>query len=85
MLPALRNLPLNWPVAATVVALSLGALAVPLTPVNAQVPYLGVDFGNGVGVGIGAPPSAYGMAPASPIYPFYHPYYYPPRPYYYRY
>jgi len=60
-------------------------LAVPLTPAKAQVPYLGVDFGNGFGIGIGAPPSAYGMAPASPIYPFYPPYYYPPRPYYYRY
>ena len=72
----------NWPAAAAVVALTLGALAL---PAKAQVPYLGVDFGNGFGIGIGAPPSAYGMAPASPIYPFYPPYYYPPRPYYYRY
>jgi hypothetical protein len=60
---------------------TLGALAIPLTPAKAQVPYLGVDFDNAFGVGIGAPPSAYGMAPVSPIYP----YYYPPRPYYYRY
>ncbi len=85
MLPALRNRRFNRPAAAAVVALALGVLAVPLTPAKAQVPYLGVDFGNGFGIGIGAPPSAYGMAPASPIYPFYHPYYYPPRPYYYRY
>jgi hypothetical protein len=76
---------LNRPAAAAIVALTLGALALPLTPAKAQVPYLGVDFGNGWGIGIGAPPSAYGMAPASPIYPFYTPYYYPPRPYYYRY
>ncbi len=83
MLPAMRNRRFNRPAAAAVVALALAALAVPLTPAKAQVPYLGVDFGNGFG--IGAPPSAYGMAPASPIYPFYPPYYYPPRPYYYRY
>ncbi len=76
---------INRPAATAVVALTLGALAVPLASAKAQVPYLGVDFGNGFGIGIGAPPSAYGMAPASPIYPFYHPYYYPPRPYYYRY
>ena len=73
------------PAAVAVVALTLGALALPLAPAKAQVPYLGVDFGNGFGVGIGAPPSAYGMAPASPIYPFYSPYYYPPRYHYYRY
>ena len=85
MLPALRNRRFNRPAAAAVVALTLAALAVPLTPAKAQVPYLGVDFGNGVGIGIGAPPSAYGIAPASPIYPVYPPYYYPPRPYYYRY
>jgi hypothetical protein len=65
-------------IAATVVAaLGLCALAAPLTPAQAQVPYLGVDLGNGVGIGIGAPPSAYGMVPASPIYPVYSPYYYP--------
>ena len=83
MLPIMRNRRFNLPAAAAVVALSLGALAVPLEPAKAQVPYLGVDFGNGFGIGIGAPPSAYGMAPASPIYP-YAPYYYSPRPYYYR-
>ena len=67
-----------------VAAVGLCALAIPLTPAKAQVPYLGVDLGGGVGIGLGAPPSAYGMAPASPIYPFYYrPYYY--SPYYYRY
>ena len=67
---------------ALVAGAGLCALATPLAPAQAQVPYLGVDFGGGFGIGIGAPPSAYGMAPASPIYPFYAPYYYPPRPYY---
>jgi hypothetical protein len=70
--------------AATVAAVSLCALTVPLTSAQAQVPYLGVDFGGGLGVGIGAPPSAYGMPPASPISPFFAPYYAPaPRYYYY--
>src|SRR5207237_5674698 len=35
------------PAAVAVVALTLGALALPLAPAKAQVPYLGVDFGNG--------------------------------------
>lgn len=74
--------------AAAVAAAGLCALAVPTAPAKAQVPYLGVDFGNGFGIGIGAPPSAYGMAPASPLYPLYgSPYYSSPyyAPYYYRY
>ena len=64
--------------AAAVGAIGLAALAVPLTSAQAQVPYLGVDFGNGWGIGIGAPPSAYGMAPASPLSPFFGPHYYAP-------
>jgi hypothetical protein len=64
--------------AAVVAAAGLAALVLPLAPAQAQVPYLGVDFGNGFGIGIGAPPSAYGMAPASPLMPFY----YRPAPYY---
>jgi hypothetical protein len=72
-------------VAAAVAALGLAALSLPLTPAQAQVPYLGVDFGGGFGVGIGAPPSAYGMAPASPLSPFFGSYYYPPAPGYYYY
>ncbi len=79
MLPVMRNRRFSRPAVAAIVALSLGALTVPLASAKAQVPYLGVDLGNGYGVGIGAPPSAYGMAPASPIYP----HYYPPRPHYY--
>jgi hypothetical protein len=61
--------------AAVVGAVGLAALAV---PAQAQVPYLGIDFGNGWGVGIGAPPSAYGMAPASPLAPFFGPAYVAP-------
>ena len=64
--------------AAAVGAIGLAAMAVPLTSAQAQVPYLGVDFGGGFGVGIGAPPSAYGMAPASPLSPFFGPAYIAP-------
>lgn len=53
------------------------ALAIPTH--SAQAQYLGWDFGNGFGVGIGTPPSAYGYYYDSP---YYHPYY---RPYYHRY
>jgi hypothetical protein len=41
---------------------ALGAVAVPLGAANAQI-YLGWDFGNGFGVGIGTPPSAYTPCP----------------------
>ena len=75
-----RNRRFNRAAAAVVGAVGLCALAVPLTPANAQVPYLGVDLGGGFGVGIGVPPSAYGMAPASVIPT---PYTYPPARYYY--
>jgi hypothetical protein len=61
--------------AAAVGAIGLAALA---APAQAQVPYLGIDFGNGWGIGIGAPPSAYGMAPASPLSPFFGPAYVAP-------
>ena len=55
-----------WAVAAT----ALGALTLPLSPASAQA-YLGWDFGNGVGVGIGTPPSAYNPCPnyGWPYYP----------------
>jgi hypothetical protein len=66
-------------------AIGLAALAVPLSSAQAQVPYLGVDFGGGWGVGIGAPPSAYGMAPASPLSPLFGPPYYAPAPRHYYY
>lgn len=45
-----------------VAAAALGALAIPLAPASAQI-YLGWDFGNGLGVGIGTPPSAYTPCP----------------------
>ena len=38
--------------AALAAVAALGALAIPLTPANAQ-PYLGWDFGGGIGIGIG--------------------------------
>jgi hypothetical protein len=72
-------------IAAAVGAIGLAALTVPLSSAQAQVPYLGVDFGNGWGVGIGAPPSAYGMAPASPLSPFFGPVYVAPTPSYHHY
>lgn len=66
-----------------VAAAALGAVAIPLRPAQAQI-YLGWDFGNGFGIGIGAPPSAYEACPNygfGPLYPnacAYRPYY----PYY---
>lgn len=60
-------------------SLALGALAIPLQPASAQV-YLGWDFGNGVGIGLGPPPSAYARCPnygLGPEYcypPYYRPY-----------
>ena len=45
-----------------VAAAALGGVALPIGPANAQV-YLGWDFGNGWGVGIGTPPSAYAQCP----------------------
>ena len=43
-----------------VVALGLAAVALPVHPAKADTMYLGWDFGNGFGVGVGTPPSAYG-------------------------
>ncbi|MFZ2004556.1 MAG: hypothetical protein WB697_11445 [Stellaceae bacterium] len=43
-----------------IAALGLAAVALPLNQAKADGMYLGWDFGNGVGVGIGTPPSAYG-------------------------
>lgn len=69
--------------AAAVAAAGMCTLALPLAPAHAQVPYLGVDFGNGFGIGIGVPPSVYGMAPVS-VVPYVPPVYVAP-PYYYYY
>jgi hypothetical protein len=67
--------------AAAIATTAVLSAAIPIAPAHAQVPYLGVDFGNGFGIGLGPPPSSYGMAPASPLAPLFP----PPRPYYYRY
>ena len=54
-----------------VAAAALGALVIPLAPVNAQI-YPGWDFGHGIGIGIGPPPSAYNPCPTYgwPVYPY---------------
>ena len=79
--------------ALTAGAAALGALAIPLTPANAQ-PYLGWDFGGGIGIGIGPPPSAYNPCPnyGWPVYPYPcayrysgHAYHYPHHRRYHRY
>lgn len=57
-----------------VAALGLVAVALPLHAAKADGMYLGWDFGNGVGIGLGTPPSAYGyhycgiVATARPCY-----------------
>lgn len=43
-----------------VAAFGLLAVALPLHQAEADGMYLGWDFGNGIGVGVGTPPSAYG-------------------------
>lgn len=43
-----------------VAAAGLAAVALPLQGAHAQGMYLGWDFGNGFGIGLGTPPSAYG-------------------------
>ena len=52
-------------------AIGFGALALPLAPANGQI-YPGWDFGNGIGIGIGPPPSAYNPCPTYgwPYYPY---------------
>ena len=55
-------------IALAVAAAAFGAVAPPAA--KAQ-PYLGWDFGRGVGIGIGTPPSAYERCPnyGWPVYP----------------
>jgi len=60
MLKTQRNRRLSKIAAMTVAALGLVAVALPLHPAKADMMYLGWDFGNGYGVGIGPVPSAYG-------------------------
>ena len=76
--------PLGKVSATAVSAIALGVLVFSSAPAKAQVPYFGIDLGNGVGLGFGAPPSAFGLAPASPLFPFYGaPAQYLPYSYYY--
>ena len=44
----------------SIAALGLLAVALPLHSAKADMMYLGWDFGNGFGIGVGAVPSAYG-------------------------
>ena len=50
-----------------IAALALITVALPLQQARADGIYLGWDFGNGVGIGIGVPPSAYGMHYCGPV------------------
>ena len=60
MLKTGKNRRLSKIAAITVATLGLGAVALPLHPAKADMMYLGWDFGNGYGIGVGAVPSAYG-------------------------
>ena len=59
----------------TAAAMVLGAIAIPVAPAHAQLAfdqiYLGWDFGNGFGIGVGRVPSSYNPCPTYgwPIYP----------------
>jgi hypothetical protein len=55
-----RNRRLSRLATLAVAALGLFAVALPLRPAEANMLYLGWDFGNGYGIGIGHVPSAYG-------------------------
>lgn len=53
-------------------AAALGTVALSAVPASAQI-YMGWDFGNGWGVGIGTPPSAYEACPTygwGSLYPY---------------
>lgn len=60
MLKNIKNRRLSAIAAGAVGALGLIAVALPTHMAKADTMYLGWDFGNGLGVGIGTPPSAYG-------------------------
>ena len=82
----LRNHRFSKPAIAVAAVVGLSALTLPLTSAKAQVPYFGVDLGNGVSVGVGVPAPVYGWGPYySPYYsPYHYPRYYYPHGYYYR-
>jgi len=56
-------------------AMVVGAVAIPVAPAHAQLAldqiYLGWDFGNGFGIGVGRVPSSYNPCPTYgwPLYP----------------
>ncbi len=60
MKTTIRNRRLGRIAALAAAALGLVAVALPTHPAKADMMYLGWDFGNGIGVGIGTPPSALG-------------------------
>jgi hypothetical protein len=60
MREATRNRWFSRLAALAVGTLGLIAVTLPLHPANAQTMYLGWDFGNGFGIGVGPVPSAYG-------------------------
>jgi hypothetical protein len=77
-----RGLGIGKPMVLVAGAIVLGTLSILLTPASAQ-PYLGWDFGNGVGVGIGTPPSAYTACPDYGwLYPYHCRYHYYRHHYY---
>lgn len=45
-----------------VAAAAVGGLIIPMAPASAQI-YLGLDFGNGFGIGVGQVPSAQSPCP----------------------
>lgn len=57
--------------AALAFGVALGTLAITPALAGSQ-PYLGWDFGGGLGVGVGTPPSAYDPCPSYgwPVYPY---------------
>jgi hypothetical protein len=60
MSKTLRNHRFSRIATLAVAALGLAAVALPMHAAKADAMYLGWDFGNGFGVGVGTPPSAYG-------------------------
>jgi hypothetical protein len=60
MLKTQRNRRLSKIAAMSAATLGLLAVALPLHQAKADMMYLGWDFGNGYGIGVGAVPSAYG-------------------------
>jgi hypothetical protein len=60
MRKTVRNRRLGFVATFAVAALGLLAVALPMQAAHADGMYAGWDFGNGFGIGVGTPPSAYG-------------------------